>query len=128
MYGKGLRIAALSVLAAALAFLLAACSSVDEEELYGGWSGESGRVYFNADGTYELERLGEEVGLVVSESGRYELKGGKIAFYRRDKYSLNDRGEVQYERLIKTEDRKERVSVFGNELKLENTTYTKQEE
>ncbi len=127
MHGKGLRIAVFTVLAA-LAFLLTACSDIDEEELYGGWSGESGRVHFNADGTYELERLGEEAGLVVSESGRYELKGGKIAFYRRDKYSLNDRGEVQYERLIKTEDRKEKASVSGNELKLEDITYTKQEE
>lgn len=108
---------------------LASCGkTVAIEDVKGGWSGEEARIYLNQDGTYELVYENPKVGEISSESGKFELDGGKICFYRRDKYTVEDTGDVRFRRLIKTENRKEKIAVSEEQLTIGEITYNKQEE
>lgn len=111
------------------ALTLAACAQkLDIKDIKGGWSCDEARIYLNSDQTYELVYENPKQGDITSESGKYELEGKKIRFFRRDKYTLTDTGEVHFERLIKTENRKEEISLSGGKLTIGETTFDKQEE
>ena len=46
----------------------------------------------------------------------------------RDKYTLDDSGEINFERLPVTEDRKAEISLDGDTLTLDGTEYVRREE
>lgn len=110
--------------------ILASCGgSLSAEQIAGAWENSQGdRVYFNSDGTYEIKYKEAAVGELASENGKYELRGGKILFSRRDKYTLTENGDIKFERLIYAEDRKEKISLSDSGLEINEMLYIKQED
>ncbi len=111
-------------------FCLTGCADgLSAGDLKGAWENSDGdRIYFGSDGKYEIKYANAEIGGIDSESGSFELNGGKILFSRRDKYTLTEIGEIKFERLIHTEDRKEKISLSEEGLEINGTTYIKREE
>lgn len=108
--------------------MLAACGEkIQNADIAGDWQGSFAQIHFNEDGTYEIKYFDFEAGDLASENGTYALSGGKIEFKIRDKYTADDFGGVKFERLIHTENRKEKISLDGEYLTINKIQYQKQE-
>lgn len=116
----------LCVILCTLAF--AGCAEQTElGDLAGAWENENAEIYFNEDGTYEIKYSEFDVGQLASENGKFEISGGKIEFKIRDKYTLSDTGDIKFERLIHTENRKEKFSIDSDTLTLNKIVYIRKE-
>ncbi len=109
--------------------LLAACGQeLSAEDVAGAWENGSAQVYLGEDGSYEIKYADPKAGELASESGKFQLDGGKILLQRRDRYRLNDLGETEFRRLMETEDRKLDVSLDGDALTLDGEEYQRRPE
>ncbi len=111
------------------ALVLAGCGAeIENADIAGDWENENAQIHFNEDGAYEIRYLSAEVGEKTAENGKYEIDGGKIEFKVRDKYTLEETGDTKFERLVHTEDRKEKISLESDEqLELNKTVYNRRE-
>lgn len=111
------------------ALLLSSCGAkLENADIAGDWVSESGQIHFNEGGTYEIKYFEAAFGSLTAESGTYELDGGRIKLKMRDKYTLEETGDVRFERLIHTEDRKEKISLEENSaLRLNDRIYYKED-
>ena len=105
--------------------LLTACGQkLEEADIVGSWENEQATLYFGEDGSYEIKYADFDVGELTSEGGRYELSRGKVELKLRDKYTLNDLGEIDFKRLVRTENRKVNIELKGGILVLGDKEYT----
>lgn len=117
--------------AALCALALTACGddgpAINAADLAGAWSSQDAELYFNEDGTYEIKYSDFAAGELSSENGKYELEPGKIKFRLRDKYTLDEYGDIKFERLIHTENREEDIALDGGLLTLDGREYSRRE-
>ena len=108
---------------------LTACGQkLEPADISGAWENSAATVYFGEDCTYEIRYADFGPGELSSENGEFGLSGGKIELRMRDKYTLDDSGEISFERLPVTEDRKADVALDGDTLTLDGTEYVRREE
>ncbi len=108
---------------------LTACGQkLEPADISGVWENSAATVYFGEDGTYEIRYADFGPGELSSENGEFGLSGGKIELRMRDKYTFDDSGEISFERLPVTEDRKADVALDGDTLTLDGTEYVRREE
>ncbi len=117
------------ILAAICALLLSACGAeIENADIAGDWESEECRVHFNEDGTYEIKYFDFSYGDLASENGKYEIDGSGLWFKLRDKYTLEETGDIKFERLVHTQDRKEKLSLEEDgTLKLNDIIYYRKE-
>ena len=108
--------------------MLAACGQkLENADIAGSWENEQAALYFGEDGSYEIKYSRFDVGGLSSESGKYELGRGKVELKLRDKYTLNDLGEMDFRRLVRTENRKVDIELDEDTLVLDGEEYTRKE-
>ncbi len=109
--------------------LLTACGQKPEPaDIVGVWENSAATVRFGEDGTYEISYADFGPGELSSENGKFTLSGGKIELQTRDKYTLTETGEISFQRLAVTEDRKVDISLDGGVLTLGGEEYVRREE
>lgn len=126
MYKKDIHMKKLIVLTVC-ALLLTGCG-LDPADIAGVWENSAATLTFGEDGTYEIKYADPAPGDLSSENGEFQLSGGKIRLEIRDKYTVNELGEVKFERLIRTQDRKLKITLDGDALTLDGEEYTRRDE
>ena len=108
--------------------LLAACGQkLEATDIAGTWENEQATIYFGEDGSYEIKYAEFDVGELSSENGKYELSPGKVELKLRDKYILNELGEIDFKRLVRTENRKADIELNGDTLTFDGEEYARRE-
>ena len=108
--------------------MLAACGSrLENADIAGSWENEQATIYFSEDGSYEIKYTEFDVGELSSENGKYELSRGKVELKLRDKYTLNELGEIDFKRLVRTENRKADIALEDDVLTFDGGEYTRKE-
>ena len=108
--------------------MLAACGSrLENADIAGSWENERATLYFGEDGSYEIKYNIFDAGELSSENGKYELSRGKVELKLRDKYTLNDLGEIDFRRLVRTENRKADLELSDDTLIFDGEEYTRKE-
>ena len=108
--------------------LLAACGQrLENADIAGSWENDQATLYFGEDGSYEIKYADFGEGELSSENGKYELGRGKIILKLRDKYILNDLGEIGFKRLVHPENRKVVIELNRDILTFGGEEYTKKE-
>ena len=108
--------------------LLAACGSrLENADIAGSWENEQATIYFGEDGSYEIKYSRFDVGELSSESGEYKLSRGKVELKLRDKYTFNELGEIDFKRLVRSENRKADIELKGDILAFDGEEFTKKE-
>ena len=108
--------------------LLTACGQkLEAADIAGTWENEQATIYFGEDGSYEIKYAEFDVGELSSENGKFELSGGKVELKLRDKYTLNELGEIDFKRLVRTENRRESIELKDDILTIDGEEYTRKE-
>ena len=108
--------------------LLTACGQkLEAADIAGTWENEQATIYFGEDGSYEIKYTEFDIGELSSENGKYELSPGKVELKLRDKYTLNELGEIDFKRLVRTENRKANIELNGDTLTFDGEEYTRRE-
>ena len=108
--------------------MLAACGQkLENTDITGSWDNEQATLYFNEDGSYEIKYNRFDVGELSSENGKYELSPGKVELKLRDKYILNELGEIDFKRLVRTENRKADIELNGDTLTFDGEEYARRD-
>ncbi len=108
--------------------LLTACGrGLEAADIEGSWENAAATLYFGDDGTYEIKYADPKPGELSSESGEFELDGGKIELRLRDKYTVDEFGDVDFERFGYTEDRKVKIGLDGDVLTLDGEEYSRRQ-
>lgn len=109
-------------------FALTACGrGLEAADIEGSWENAAAVVTFGGDGTYEIKYADFGPGELSSENGEFELSGGEVELRLRDRYVLDDAGEIDFTRLTATENRRLEISLEGDTLTLDGEEYARRE-
>ena len=108
--------------------ILAACGQkLENTDIAGSWENAQATLYFSEDGSYEIKYSQFDVGEPSSENGEFELDRGRVELKLRDKYTLNELGEIDFKRLVRTENRKVNIELNGDTLTFDGEEYARRE-